>query len=240
MSPPPTSIDGTDITGATIDGQEVKQITVDGDTVFTAFPDSLISHYKFEQNVLDSVGENDLTNNGSGAFTTASKFGDFAKSYDGSDDFDSIESDIVNESGPFSVSLFVKTTSGGDVYNQGNSGTNEDFHRLFVETVAKFSVRSQTSPSDDVRISGTIDIEDGNYHHIVATYDSPEMQLFTDGGDKQTGTQSNVPNTNRSAFGALYRPSPALFFTGDIDHAKIYSKVLTDTEVSNLSNTGSI
>jgi hypothetical protein len=33
---PPTSIDGTDITGATIDGTEVTEITVDGDTVFSA------------------------------------------------------------------------------------------------------------------------------------------------------------------------------------------------------------
>jgi len=36
---PPTSIDGTDITGATIDGQDVEEITVDGQTVFTAGPD---------------------------------------------------------------------------------------------------------------------------------------------------------------------------------------------------------
>jgi len=32
---PPTSIDGTDITGATIDGTDVQEITVDGQTVFT-------------------------------------------------------------------------------------------------------------------------------------------------------------------------------------------------------------
>lgn len=32
----PTSIDGTEITGATIDGQDVSEITVDGETVFTA------------------------------------------------------------------------------------------------------------------------------------------------------------------------------------------------------------
>jgi len=36
---PPTSIDGTDITGATIDGTDVQEITVDGQTVFTAGPD---------------------------------------------------------------------------------------------------------------------------------------------------------------------------------------------------------
>jgi len=34
----PTSIDGTDITGATIDGTDVTEITVDGDTVFSAWP----------------------------------------------------------------------------------------------------------------------------------------------------------------------------------------------------------
>jgi hypothetical protein len=38
MSPPPTSIDGTDITGATIDGQEVQEITIDGQTVFSPGP----------------------------------------------------------------------------------------------------------------------------------------------------------------------------------------------------------
>ena len=35
---PPTSIDGTDITGATIDGTDVQEITVDGDVVFSGGP----------------------------------------------------------------------------------------------------------------------------------------------------------------------------------------------------------
>jgi len=48
---PPTSIDGTDITGATIDGTDVQEITVDGDTVFTAqtiiddFEDANLNEY---------------------------------------------------------------------------------------------------------------------------------------------------------------------------------------------------
>jgi len=45
---PPTSIDGTDITGATIDGTDVTEITVDGDTVFTSvfeIPDSAVAHF---------------------------------------------------------------------------------------------------------------------------------------------------------------------------------------------------
>ena len=38
----PTSIDGTEITGATIDGQDVSEITVDGETVFTAILDAAV------------------------------------------------------------------------------------------------------------------------------------------------------------------------------------------------------
>jgi len=44
----PTSIDGTDITGATIDGTDVTEITVDGQTVFTSgLPDqaNIIANY---------------------------------------------------------------------------------------------------------------------------------------------------------------------------------------------------
>jgi len=57
MSPPPTSIDGTDITGATIDGQDVEEITVDGQTVFTAVPavpQPNVGHFK-----ADSLGLSD-------------------------------------------------------------------------------------------------------------------------------------------------------------------------------------
>jgi len=43
---PPTSIDGTDITGATIDGQDVQEITVDGQTVFTAGPSLVVDNFE--------------------------------------------------------------------------------------------------------------------------------------------------------------------------------------------------
>jgi hypothetical protein len=53
----PTSIDGTDITGATIDGTDVQEITVDGDTVFTAGPDFPLVVDDFEDgNLNEYVG----------------------------------------------------------------------------------------------------------------------------------------------------------------------------------------
>ena len=49
---PPTSIDGTDITGATIDGTDVQEITVDGNVVFSS---------GFNNYISDDFNDNDLT-----------------------------------------------------------------------------------------------------------------------------------------------------------------------------------
>jgi len=235
----PTSIDGTDITGATIDGTDVQEITVDGDTVFTSVPSSLVSHYEFENDLTDSVGSNDLTNNGNGQFTSSSKFGSFAKSYDGSDDFDSIESNLVNPSGPFTVSAFFKTSSDGTIWSQANSSTIDPFLWLEVDG-GSLTFYKRTNVGSQVEANGTVSVDDGSYHHGAITYDGTTMALFTDGGDKQTLNDSAIPNTDHAAFGALYRPSAILFFQGDIDDAKIFDEVLTDTQISNLSSTGSI
>jgi len=66
MSPPPTSIDGTGISGVTIDGQEVQKITIDGNTVFGGIPDSdVYLHDDFEDNKLTNRdGSGTTTYNG--------------------------------------------------------------------------------------------------------------------------------------------------------------------------------
>jgi len=63
---PPTSIDGTDITGATIDGTDVQEITVDGQTVFTAetLPvaySNLVAWYPFDSATYGGSNADDVT-----------------------------------------------------------------------------------------------------------------------------------------------------------------------------------
>ena len=63
---PPTSIDGTDITGATIDGTDVQEITVDGDVVFSAqqLPvaySNLIAWYPFDSATYGGSNADDVT-----------------------------------------------------------------------------------------------------------------------------------------------------------------------------------
>jgi len=65
---PPTSIDGTDITGATIDGTDVTEITVDGQTVFSAGPanlpvaySNLVAWYPFDSATYGGSNADDVT-----------------------------------------------------------------------------------------------------------------------------------------------------------------------------------
>jgi len=57
----PTSIDGTDITGATIDGTDVTEITVDGQTVFSAGPPPAPVNRMYVANA-NVIVQYDLTN----------------------------------------------------------------------------------------------------------------------------------------------------------------------------------
>ena len=79
---PPTSIDGTDITGATIDGTDVQEITVDGDVVFSAesLPvaySNLIAWYPFDSSEYGGSNADDVT-----AIFNPSQSGD-STAYDG-------------------------------------------------------------------------------------------------------------------------------------------------------------
>jgi len=94
----PTSIDGTDITGATIDGTDVTEITVDGDTVFTAgIPNSLIEDWESGD---FTYWRGNGQNNGHSISTTQVYKGSFSLYLDGTDPSGAIISDGGKESTP--------------------------------------------------------------------------------------------------------------------------------------------
>jgi len=99
---PPTSIDGTDITGATIDGTDVQEITVDGDVVFSAglnLP-NVIYRWKMDEGtgatVNDSVGSLDGTITGATWVSDSDSVGGSHLDFDGSDDHIDLGS-VTNE-----------------------------------------------------------------------------------------------------------------------------------------------
>jgi len=138
---PPTSIDGTDITGATIDGTDVQEITVDGQTVFTAekiiddFESNNLTNYSAETSQFEIISGADAID---GSFSLQSKNADF--------DADGIYSDsgLSNYPQRGDTFEFKIETVGNNNVNAGmifGVQSNENDNYMFNVTPNDFRIR---------------------------------------------------------------------------------------------------
>lgn len=84
--------------------------------------------------------------------------------------------------------------------------------------------------------SDTTVIADGSWHHIAVTLDSGVTNgstIFVDGVAKKTCIWTPVSQTGYVAIGAVQSGASTYlqYFTGSIDHAKIYNRLLSPDEV---------
>jgi hypothetical protein len=186
MSPPPTSIDGTNITGATIDGQDVQEITVDGQTVFRALPENIVNQYVVSNFTAttwtDSVGSADMTVNG----LTASTF---------SNGEDSVQGDGVNDHGSFAptelaaletfaIAFTVQFTSGGGNFYGTQTSANLHIHRVATLSGGAFRHILRDNDSNgllDVRTTAAFD--DGSPHAVIINKSgdaAADIDIFVD------------------------------------------------------------
>jgi len=128
---PPTSIDGSDITGATIDGQDVSEITVDGNVVFEAGPDipdvsmfqDPIHQYLASENYATSTGDwtdtiSNITATENGSPSKTSVDGRDAIYYQSGDDHTYSDSTLTG-SGEFSMFAVLRADSSQTGYAFG-------------------------------------------------------------------------------------------------------------------------
>jgi len=257
MSPPPTNIDGTDITGATIDGQEVQEITIDGQTVFTAVPPSGISRWTFDNaditgsTLSDSFGSNDMTLNGMttglpGLSDTYSS-GE-AADLDGQNDDGTVPDVPVFNFGtsPYSVSGWWSFDGGfNQLIGQWGDPPNRGWSLQTFDSDLAFQTTSDGTNQQNLQASGVLSFTSPN--HIVGTKSGTTAKLYINGSrvsDNGSPVASDVFNsTNPLNVGRrqdIPTSNPDGFADMSVDDIRLYSKELSATEVSSLYNTGSI
>lgn len=213
-------------------------------------PNSGISRWKFEQDVTDSWDGNDGTDNTSAGFTSIATVGNYAKSFDAADnDVVKVSDDTslnFGSSESFSVSMWVKIDDLSSdrtlLEKRTGSGNNFTGYQLKAEsTNSNFQFISDDGGSTG-KASGGSAIT-GTFIHLVGVTDhsNSEVRLYVDGSLTDTVAQSlgQISNSVDLHIGA-YQNVSAEYHVGDIDDSRIYSKALSDSEVSNLYNTGSI
>jgi len=232
----PTSIDGTDITGATIDGTDVQEITVDGDVVFSAAPDivakgNLVYWLPFDGNINDvtagdsSYGDttdytgvaNNVSFVSSPIISPLSGQTQQASSYDGS----TSEIDLGDNALNVDTYCFWANPSStfGNVY--GDDSGSDRGHTYVVGTDTFGLVTGGANTLINETTSG--------WNHFALT----DTNIFKNGVDRTTHTGAPLSSSNdyigRRDFGQF-----SDYYTGEIADFRWYNRKLSNSEIQQI------
>jgi len=242
---PPTSIDGTDITGATIDGADVQEITVDGQTVFTAVqpPAFAIHQWKMDEGsgttVADSIGSLDATlENGAGWATDSQAVGGTVTDYDGSNDY----AEVTGSSSFYEPSFAIGVTAEFDdnnrspIINKGltsaapdNSPAAFDLTRVDDQRVFWRIIQDSTDTRIDTEFLGTTPTNQKVRFFVIS--DTVRTALFIDGDKKDESGPITIDNINSPIeFGGDTTGINQYYTNGKLDNIIFYANsTISDT-----------
>jgi len=249
---PPTSIDGTDITGATIDGNDVTEITVDGQTVFSAeslpaISNGLVSWFPFENNLQDfnntfTSTATSVTRQTTGGVTdvntgTSSGYAEFG----GVNNTATIE---INDSGqfvtktangnPFTMMCWMWWTNSGSLETAiGGNVSLRDCDGIFPDPGSNRIIYASNDGGTgvDARFAG-VNTPTGEWIHVALSNDGQgfsNMRGYFNGQRKTTGFGFQQ---NRSLYTGNTFLDPNQF--GGIqkyDDVRFYNRQLSDSEI---------
>ena len=200
----------------------------------------LIAHYKFNGNTIDSSG-NGYDGVNSGATFVDSNY----ISFNGSDSYVSLPSNLSNGLSIFSISLLVKTTQSlatdldwqnptliGFATGGGGSG---DLQIISRNGDAGFYTGLGTEYS---YTSGPA-INDGDWHNIILTNSGSILSLFVDGSYVSStgvgGALAFLPFYVGAANSNFYTPSAFGHAEVSIDDVRFWDNALTSNEVQQVA-----
>jgi hypothetical protein len=191
-----------------------------------------------------NLGSNGVTSAGtcitSGAWANgASGKHGASLSFDGSDDYISIGTSLINNNDTFTISSWVKTTDttlGNNVYKERNTASNTPLLGVKINenTIGDVEFQYMDNAGTWCGVStGNVSINDGNWHHIDAIQESKSSRkLYVDGVLKGTNTTTcSTITTNNAYIGVEFRTSFLSYYSGQIDDVKIYNYALTAEQV---------
>jgi hypothetical protein len=209
-----------------------------------------MSWWRAETNANDSVGNNNGTLiNG----TYASGEVGEAFSFSGSNSYVSIPDSPSLDSLTNSITLELwmkagQTNANADwkgIVTKGNSAA----WRLQATAGAQTLTWNFNTSVNSFFITGTRNVNDGQWHHVAATYDGANMFLYVDGSldASAPATGSILPASDLVCIGAnskAYVPSCGCqqlgyFFNGLIDEVSLYNRALSAAEILAIYNAGS-
>jgi len=201
-----------------------------------AIPDSGVSRWEFEQNANDSWNGNDGTEQSDVQYSTTAQVGSYSLDLDTTTDY--VDTPVTSIQTPFSITLWVnlRSTSGvnsakGCMWSMYSGGNND----VYLWPSSDFTFVDDTSTG----VSSGVNPSTNMWYHVACVRGDADARIYVDGNREGSASASaNTFDANSFQFGRFGDGSRNM--DGLLDDARYYDKALSDTEVSNLYNTGSI
>ena len=165
-------------------------------------------------------------------------------SFDGVDDYVKVKREVQDD---FTLQAWVKTTTSSNgnkpwdglpiVYADIGGGTNLDFCTAVLN--GKFSFNTGFP---DVTINSTSSIDDGQWHHVVATREKSTgtMSVYVDGVLENTQVTTNTGSLTLPSYiyigGQDYNSK---YYKGQIEEVAVWTSTISSDGVAALYNSGS-
>ena len=173
----------------------------------------------------------------------AGKMGN-ALSFDGSNEYVDLGNIAdFDRYDPFSVSVWIKTSTASKMIMARHSGTRGWF--LFLSSTGQvFWALTNAYGTNQLSQKSINSVTDDGWHHIVVTYNGngenvSGLEVYVDNVDEEGATTETLTDTFSVGVNARIAAwNSGLYFNGLIDDARIFNSTLSSSEVTTLYNGG--
>ncbi|RMD46230.1 MAG: LamG domain-containing protein, partial [Aquificota bacterium] len=215
-----------------------------GATVFIN-DSKLIGYWPLNNDSLDYAGGNDGTPIGAPKNNFSGKVGG-SYDFNGTNFIDGGLDNWDQDNQPFTVSVWMKTTdlTGSKILiSKGDWNSLSSGWRLWttngIGSSLEFSLDTTAASSGDVSTPAVSGLDDGQWHHLAAGWNTTHIYFYVDGNLTGTTIANSFFATSVENFvigsgeqsGSL---DPTLAFSGSIDEVQFYNRTLTEEEILQL------
>ena len=207
----------------------------------------LVGHWTLNEgsgtSAADSAGSNTGTLTNGPTWTTGAHAGSGAVALDGGNDHITMGTTSAAEGvSALTVSLWAKTShsSSSAHYLVAQYGSGNDTFKIEWDTGEdiRFDVKNAAQTEGTGEYVGTF-MTDSLWHHIVGTYDGTNVRVYVDGVvGGSVGSLSGLTSTSSLAFTVGAENGGSKFWEGPVDDLRIYSRALSQLDVTDLYAAG--
>jgi len=202
---------------------------------------NLCAYWKFDETTGTTAYDSLNTYNLAITGASINELGKIEKSYlfDGGDKITNDTSILLNTR--ISVGAWVKSTYTAGYQNVISTYRYSTYAYGYDLNIrnsgAEFALRGGANGNRtvDVNVSG---INDGNWHHVIGTWDGSTIRLYVDASLRGTNTWTYDVSYISTCYFSIGNRTGEIPFNGNIDEPFVYSRAITAAEVSTLYNNG--